>query len=261
MRFNENFSAVRNHAPEIADLMMSGIQWLTRMERQGQELDFVQWSRLMRSARRHSDKLSADQLIWLWEAMTSEPRIREKLGERLISIGEMWRKLEPIRVLPAGSRFAIFMKGFRSYGKSVFPLQSHLIPDAEAEILSDLYMKAGKARRLECMEVLTWLEIRPPEIGPKEAEAGSLKVTPEDVEIIDGLLRVRVDSLNIAFTRTRLRLDPHRRSHSGRAYDHVALIEENGYLPLEKVRLKNEKVLWEKLVSGCKKGSDQIKLF
>lgn len=253
MKLIKNFSPIVKYAPEVADLMMSGIQWLAHMDRPGQQLGFVQWSRLMRSARGHSDKLSADQLIWLWDALTSEPRLCKHLGERLVSIDELWRKCEPIKVLPAGSRFAIFLKGFRRHDKPFLPLQSHLRPEAEAEILDDLQMKPGKARRLECLDVSTCLEVRPSKLGSKQDEAAALKVNTEQIDIADGLLRVGVKSLNHAYTKTSLRLEPHRRSHGGRVYDHVALIEadrKDKYVPLERIRLKYERELWEQLVTG-----------
>jgi len=248
MKRSKNFSPIIEYAPEIADLVMSGIQWLAYLDRNERDIHFVEWSKLIWAARGEHSDLSADQLIWVWDTLTMEPMIQKALGEKLVPLDEDWRKLDAIKVLPARSRFGIFFKAFRYYGQPVLPLRSALIPDAEAEVLTDLYMKPGKGRRLECQDVLTGLELRIKELGSKAAEAAALKVPEKDIEIIDGRLFVRVKSLNHAYTKASLRLEPHRRSPGGRVYDHVALKEKGGYVALEEIRAKFEKALWEKLV-------------
>ena len=63
-------------------------------------------------------------------------------------------------------------------------------------------------------------------------------------------LVVNVKSLNHAYTTASLRLQPNRRSHGGRVYDHIALRLEKGFKPLETIRVEHEKQLWGQLISG-----------
>ena len=61
---------------------------------------------------------------------------------------------------------------------------------------------------------------------------------------------MNVRSLNQAYTKASLRLEPRRRSHGGRVYEHVAFMDENDkYVPLEKIRKDVEKRLWSELIT------------
>lgn len=156
--------------------------------------------------------------------------------------------MEPVACAPAKSRFGVFLKNFHSCGYPVLPVLKDIIPNAEAEILEPLLMKPGKARRLECCDVPTNLAIRPDKLGHTNFEAAALKVDIKDVTIKEGYIYVNVKSLNHAYTKASLRLEPHRRSHGGRVYDHVALKTGNEYIPLETIRNEREMQLWKKLL-------------
>jgi len=89
-------------------------------------------------------------------------------------------------------------------------------------------MQPGKARRLECCDVATELRIPVKNPGKLDVEAAALKVDEADVKISGNHLIVQVKSLNHAYTAASLRLQPTRRSHSGRVYDHVAFKTAKG---------------------------------
>jgi len=61
----------------------------------------------------------------------------------------------------------------------------------------------------------------------------------------NGIVNVRVDSLNQAYTVSSRRLEPERRSHGGRTYDHVVHATETKRTRLEDIRLKVETGRWE----------------
>ena len=111
-------------------------------------------------------------------------------------------------------------------------------------------MKPGKARRLECCDVFGCLKIRIDKLGPKNVEAAALKVDLEDVEIKNNCLYISVKSLNHAYTTASLRLEPHRRSHGGKIYDHIGLKKEEGFVSLEIVRSDYENQMWNKIISA-----------
>lgn len=237
-------------ALQITDLFLSGLHWLDILAGKQDRIPFSHWAKLVRSVRRDTSDLFERRLAWLWESLIVEPGVRNKYGNRLIPLDEEWRKLKRFECVSANSRFGIFLKNFRAYGAPVMDLPKDLRPDADAQILGPLLMQPGKARRLECCDVEAVLELRPKSIGPKNVEAASLKVEMEDVSIERGCIRVKVKSLNHAYTKASLRLEPRRRGPGGRAYDHIALRDENGWKKLESIRRDHEKKLWAELLAN-----------
>ena len=61
------------------------------------------------------------------------------------------------------------------------------------------------------------------------------------MEISGNCLVVNVKSLNHAYTAASLRLQPNRRSHGGRVYDHLAVKQDKDFKPLEAIRVEQEK--------------------
>jgi len=248
--FDIDTKMVDSFIPQTTDLFMSSLHWLNVIAKNENEIRFPKWAILLKDARGNPDDLTVDKLQWLWESITKEPAINNYLGSRLISLDDEWKKIEPFKCLPANSRFAIFFKNFQSYGLPVLPFPKELNPDTEAEILEPLYLRPGKARRLECCDVQTRLKIHPNILGPVNVEAAALKVEIKDVTIEKDCIDVNVKSLNHAYTTASLKLEPHRRSHGGRIYDHIAYKDGNDLIPLEKIRTDHEKQLWDKMISG-----------
>ncbi len=230
-------------------LVGAGLYWLNVLAGDEKALRFSQWARLMIKASGKEETLTSQKLEWLWKSVTSDPDLDRFFGDRIVSLEEEWKQMETVECLPAGSRFGIFFKDLKSYGHPVLPLRLDLIPDAEAEIFEPLHMRPGKARRLECCDVPTRLHISVKNPGNVDAEAAALKVDRTDVEIKGESIIVNVKSLNHAYTKASLRLQPSRRSPGGRVYDHVAMRMERGFKALETVRAKHEKNLWLQLIS------------
>ena len=78
------------------------------------------------------------------------------------------------------------------------------------------------------------------------------------MEISGNCLAVNVKSLNHAYTAASLRLQPNRRSHGGRVYDHLALKQEKDFKPLEAIRVEHRKKVmgaigvWKSRLSGIR---------
>ena len=155
-------------------------------------------------------------------------------SEKELRLEDEWKPLGEVECLSAGSCLGIFLKDLKSLGHPVLPLRLALTPDAGAEILEPLFMHPGKARRLECSDVPFRLRIPVNSPGTRDVEAAALKVDKNDVEISDNCLVVNVKILNHAYTKASLRLQPNRRSHGGRVYDHVALKQGKGFQNLWK---------------------------
>ena len=160
-----------------------------------------------------------------------------------------------IECFSKGTRFGIFFNASRLKGFPMLKAVKDCKPDAIAWIDGPLFLRPGKARRLECQDVETVLELKVDDIGKKNEEAASLLVDQESIEIKASNIRVKLKSLNHAYTKASLRLEPHRRIPGGRVYDHVAFQKDDLYIPLENMRIEKEKGLWEKLTKIVEKES------
>ena len=238
-------------APNTVDLFMSGLYWLEHLAKNSSTVPFSKWVHVLKSARLESKNLTQPQLFWLWEAITSEPGIKKRLGSKVISFDDEWKKQKSIECLPTNTVFGIFLKSFDSMGYPAIEISSKKVkPVAEAKILAPLYLSPGSSRRLKCKDVAVLLTLRVDPLGSAVEEAAALKVDPSDVKIENGCLNVSLKSLNHAYTKTSLRLEPHRRGPGGRAYDHVAKLDGDRYIPLEKIRTSYEKNLKGDLFGG-----------
>lgn len=232
----------------IIDLFSSGLRWLHTLEKDKKCARYSDWKKLMKSARPNDDSLDDKRLIWLWGAITTEPSIKHLYGNSIISVDDEWKEIEPFECLPEKSNFGIFFKGFQSYGYPVKTILKDIIPDAEADIQGPLFLRPGKALRLECCDVPTVLKIRLSGKISIEQEAIAFKVEEDDIEIHEPDIFITVKSLNHAYTKASLRLQPHRRGPGGKAYNHIGLRSDNDlYEPLEEIRRKNEERIWKEL--------------
>ena len=111
-------------------------------------------------------------------------------------------------------------------------------------------MGPGKAasRRFECRDVTTTVEIPVVKAGTLDQEAELLKLERVDVVVHTQVIMAWVRSLNHAFTVISRRLQPHRRSHGGRIYDHIAWRKNNQWISLEIIRREVEAGKWKVVV-------------
>jgi hypothetical protein len=87
----------------------------------------------------------------------------------------------------------------------------------------------GKKNHLECKPVLARLLMTVHcNIESREAEAAKVKADPSTVMIEEDCITIIVGSLNQAYTKASLRLEPERQSHGGRTYDALFWIDPKG---------------------------------
>ena len=251
----EDSDALSALIPSTTDLFMSGLHWIYQLSRKEDKIRFSQWAKLVRQAR-GKNQINLSQLEWLWDAIISEPSIRRLLLTRIFSLDDEWKEINPVECVPAPCRFGIFLKNLRVYGTPVVSVPAESKPDAVAVILEPLFMKPGKKRRLECCDVITLLQIITEKSETKQTVSAKLNVDPQNIEILEGSVQVKVDSLNHAYTKATVYLQPERRGSGGRVYDHLALEQENGkWKTLENIRVENEEKLWKEV-----RGEDQGEL-
>ncbi len=240
--FESNTSINSNHiALNMADIIISGFHWLQFIANKKERIHFHEWANVFQGARQAD--ISVDRLIWLWDTIISEPGTKKMSSCQLVSLDEDWKAVEPIECLQAGSKFGIFFRKLNSYGYPTNTMASELTPDVKGELGEPLSMKPGKARRLECGDAITIIEIKPNEIGTKREESVGMKVDERCIDIENDTIQVQVKSLNHAYTTASLRLQENRRSHGGRIYDHIAFVLDDGvWKTLDAIRIDAEKI-------------------
>jgi len=235
--------ALSEHTSSLPYLIMKGTDRLGELVDRQSRISFGDWARGMRPGL-SDGQCDDERLEWLWEMLCSNPDVRRVLGPRLVPLDDDWKRLPALEVAPVESRFAVFFKTpyWFSLDEPHFVLSREPV-DAFVTLGAPLLMGPGKGRRFGCHDVPCTLALRPSRLGTVAEEAAAMRVDEADVEIQDGNVLVSVRSLNHAYTKASLRLEPHRRGPGGRAYDHMALIEDSGRkcISLEKLRCQAER--------------------
>jgi hypothetical protein len=107
---------LKSESITLIDLFTSGLQWLLALDNEKKSVRYSDWKRLMKSARPNDNSLNDRKLLWLWHAITSEPSIKSRLGNKIVSLDDEWKSIKPFECLPQNSGFGIFFRGFKAYG-------------------------------------------------------------------------------------------------------------------------------------------------
>ncbi len=145
MLFRDDNLSMESEALELIDLFASGLHWLGLLEKEQDYARYSDWIKLLKIARSYDKQLDDKKLTWLWEAITSEPGIKRNLRDRIVSLADEWKSIEPFECLPGNSDFGIFLKGFQAFGYPVLTKIKDIEPDAEEKILGPLQLRPGKA--------------------------------------------------------------------------------------------------------------------
>ena len=245
--------ALADHTSSLPYLVMKGMDCLGDLADSQPQISFGDWADGMRAGL-SDDQCNDERLEWLWDMLCSNPDMRRLLGLRLVPLDDEWKRLPAIEVAPAKSRFVVFLKAPCWFGLGRSPSWPEgLTGDASVMLGGPLVMGPGKGRRFGCRDVPCTLVLEPPKLGSVAEEAAAMKVEEEAVTIEDGSVFVSVRSLNHAYTKASLRLEPHRRGPGGRAYDHIALVGNDGrkYISLEELRCQAEDEARQKLAKGA----------
>jgi hypothetical protein len=239
-------SDLKAHLEHLAQLLrIAGIQ-LDTMAKGDQKVTFKAWSAQVREAASNQRiSLTNGQLEWLWDALTTEPGICQKLGTRILSREDEWKARPTVIVLNSGHILGVFLKGLTAFGAPVLSMPGNTQPDAMITLLGPLTMAPRKAGRFECRDVKARVEIPVDKAGSLDQEAVLMKLERIDLTVQRNMVMAWVRSLNHALTVTSRRLQPHRRGHGGRIYDHIAWRKDNHWISLEDVRRAVEAGKWK----------------
>ena len=229
----------------LGDLVQSGWHWLKLVSRQGGELCFSTWAKsVTKAAEDRGERVSEEEIEWLWNALTNEPRFKATRAGLVVSPEDEWKRRTSVKVLPRGSEFGIFLKLFPF--RTTVPSKALAVkPDAIARIDAPLWMKPGKASHYECKSVLATVSFRPKDVKSAADEAAMIRLKEEAVTVDNGHVTVKVESLNQAYSVTSLRLEPQRRSHGGTIYQHVAWLDGQILVPIDAIRQQVKDGSWE----------------
>ncbi|NQU25465.1 MAG: hypothetical protein HQ567_29630 [Candidatus Nealsonbacteria bacterium] len=211
----------------LAQLLIVGGYQLESRAACGKRVLFDTWAKAVRSeARKRGIEASPDQLRWLWDSLKVEPETKKALGKLMVDGAEV----KPVKVLPKGCTFSIDLKNISTgYGRKGDAFGPKLKPTAKVTIDNDLYMKRGKKNHLECQPLKATLCMTiHSDVDSEEAEAAKMKAKPTNVSVAGSEVTVQVGSLNQAYTKASLRLEPDRQSHGGRTYDALFWIAPPG---------------------------------
>ena len=180
----------------------------------------------------------------MWEALTTEPGILREFGAQIRFLEDEWKAKPTVTVLNSGHILGVFLKGLTAFGAPVLSPPGNTRPEAIITLLGPLTMGPGKAGRFECKDVKARVEIPVEKAGSLDQEAVLMKLERIDVTVQRNMVMVWVRSLNHAFTVTSRRLQPHRRGHGGRIYDHIAWRKDKQWISLEAIRREVEAGRW-----------------
>lgn len=206
-------------------------------------VSFQDWADSVRSSPELGSEATTDNhLHWLWDMLRTAPDLKETFA---MATAARRQRGEQIDVFHPGDWFVIGMKR----GDVAQMLQRRGgLPQEErvsVRIQEQLRMRPGRGDRFECCDCKAEVVIRIPDIFPVAREADIMRVEVDRIELGEGFVTVQVDSLNQAYTVASRRLEPERRSHGGRIYDHVVHVRGNERTRLEVIRQQVECGSWQ----------------
>jgi len=210
-----------------------GLTAIDKVVADGRPLCFTTWVReIERASSPLDDPKTAPRPDVLWKLLMKDPDIaavyEQSLREAQDALGS---------VLSPGARLTIEITGV---DKERWP---------EVRLEAPLRFVAGKDGRLECAPVQARVTFTVKDLQSRVEEAARIGADLEDVQVFPDQRRVevRVESLNQAYTVSSTRLEPQRRSHTGRIFAKLAWVTGGMMnISLEEIRTAAESGEWAK---------------
>lgn len=234
------------HAARLCELFVAGTEVLNNMFQNNVSLTFHEWSTRLGKIAEMEETLRSDaQRMWLWDALRTEPLFKRRFGELPAATVPWTSKDQRFRVFNDGQWFVIGMKG--TDVAALMEAGGRAPGDATVSVWTEepLEMRPGKEDRLECCDCKAIVTIRVDKTFSVEREADIMRIDSDQITVGDRVLTVKVASLNQAYTISSRRLEPERRSHGGRTYDHVVHVIGTNRTRLEDICRKVETGAWE----------------
>lgn len=233
------------HVEEVSSLFVAGAMLLHEMLSKNDQVSFDAWANRFYEGTGQSEGIATrERLMWLWDALRTEPELKQKFGS-LPPAAIPWKGTKKrFTVFGSGEWFAIGLKTEAINELTKYPQKPALEETVAVRTLEPLLMKPGKGGRLECCDCHAEVTIRVDSVYSIEHEATIMEINEDRITLGKSVVTVRVDSLNQAYTVSSRRLEPNRRSHGGRTYDHVVHVGAEKRTPLETIRQQVENDDW-----------------
>lgn len=234
-------------ARKAADLVWVGTELFQELA-QNDGLPFAEWTRRMRATfARRAVKLADSDLEWCRGAVLAIPEIKEQLvdyKERL----NRWLLRNP--VLPQGAKLVFFAPHTIAFETAESSKCKHQ-PAATVTLIGPLSFHAKRLDSLELDDVHVLMTLTPAQMpGGKllslQAAAGGFRVSPELITSRDdGGVEIQLESINKALASLFANLNDKSPHNNRSAYLHVAWLDGDTYISLEKIRSDFEQGNWQ----------------
>lgn len=246
------------HLKEVSSLFVAGAMLLHEMLSRNDQVSFDAWvSRFHEDMNQSEGIATRERLIWLWDALRTEPELKHKFGSLPPAASPWTGTKKRFTVFGSGEWFVIGLKTEAITELTKYPHKPALEETVAVRTLEPLVMKPGKGGRLECCDCHADVTIRVDNVHSIQYEATIMEIKEDRITLGKGVVTVRVDSLNQAYTVSSRRLEPNRRSHGGRTYDHVVHVGNESRTPLETIRQQVECGDWKPPIA-TKEATQQI---
>lgn len=248
MTTSERSKSAEARIDQTTNLFFTGAQLLHEVRQQSTAkgvVRFRDWSAaICENTKLNSEITSKRHLIWLWECLRLAPDLLDLFGDLPPATVPWSSKDQRFEVFGDKASFVIGMNA----GEISQLLQATAKAPAEerVSVLTEepLRMRPGKKDRLECCDCEATVTIRVEKAFSLEREADIMRIEADRITIDGKTITVRVDSLNQAYTISSRRLEPRRRSHGGRTYDHMVHAGKGTRITLEDIRQLVESGEW-----------------
>lgn len=231
---------------EMTDLLIAGACLADEMLSLREEVSYEKWAQTLCEQKKLINNGTTEwRLLWIWDTLRNDPDLRQRFGDLPPAVQNGLGQKSKVKVFNAGEWFVIGLKQDTVARLIEYSHRSPWDEDVAVQTLKDLYMQHGKGHRLECCDCESVVTIHVPEVYSQDREADIMRIEKDRIALENGSIKVRVDSLNHAYTVSSRRLEPKRRSHGGRTYDHVVHAGEKLRIRLEDIRQTVESGSWE----------------
>jgi len=197
-----------------------------------------------------ADQPNKKELNWLWDTIRSFPNISTE-NLKIPDYGvTYYPDHKEHHVFDEGQTFFISFKRLKPNIIRSYENNDHT-KDPIITLKQPLKMRRGKAGRLECCNVAAEVKIHLDKnilneniIKDVNRQAGIAGLAPDLVSHMNNFSTFTVTSLNQAYTVASRMLEPERKSHGGRCYDHLVCVLNDSYKGLEEVRREVESGSW-----------------
>lgn len=232
-------------------LLGEGMACLTEVSLKEGTVPSSAWEEKLKGRELLAQQPTPKELQWLWDTLRTMPTLKGKFDLPEYNVA-YYSESSKVTAFAEGHTFSISLKPLKGARLQSYENSKTIDGLATVTIIKNLEMRKGKAGRFECCDVSAVVEIPlkkcnvAPEIREDlDRQEDIVGLKRPLIETTGAITLIHVNSLNQAYTVTSRLLEPKRRSHGGRCYDHVLCHLKDGNKSLEQVRKAVESGVWE----------------